>query len=92
VSNFVININGDTSDLLPAGVRIEATLNQSRLTSDLVLLNEAIMFIHKEAATAQGLTSAERVLSERLALIEKGIVGGLSPEAKLEIANKALGG
>jgi hypothetical protein len=92
VSNFTIHINGDLSDLLPAGVRIEAVLNQTRLTADLALLSEAILFAHKEAATAQGLTSAERVLSERLALIEKGIVGGLSPEAKLEIANKALGG
>lgn len=91
MSTIIINIDGDTSDLLPGGVRIEATLNQGRIAGDLEQLSAAILFIHKEEATAKGFTSAERVMNERLNQIEKSIIGGLPADVKLEIANKAIG-
>ena len=91
MSNITIKINGDTSDILPAGVTIEAILNQSRVSADLTELSEAIKFANTEEATAKGLTAAERVMAGRLASIEKSIINGLPADVKLDIANKAAG-
>ena len=91
MSNITISIDGDASDILPAGVRIEAVINQGRIANDLEQLHEAILFIHTEEATAKGFTSAERVMAERLGLIEKAIINGLPADVKLDIANKAIG-
>lgn len=91
MSNITIRIDGDISDLLPAGVHIEAIINQSRMPADLKELHEAIQFIHTEEATAKGFTSAERVMNDRLRDIEKAIVSGLPADVKLEIANRANG-